>query len=88
MNHDDEGQEHVRTALNLPEERDARAAAVIASTAIDRGTRRILAHASTRAATLGLAISISVAFGVYEWEQAEASRTAGATLLHGVAWTP
>ncbi len=88
MNHEDEWQEHVRTALNLPEERDAMAAAVIASTAIDRGTRRIRAHASTRAATLGLAIALGIVFGAYQWEQTEASRTAEATLLYGVAWTP
>ena len=87
MSHDDAWQERVREGLREPADEVA-AGRAVASTAIERGTRRLMARTSARIATVGALLALAAVFYARRWSEAETTRTAEATVAHGAPWIP
>ncbi len=88
MTPDDAWEDAVRAALVAAEPCEDARAHVVASVAVARGTRRLTARASARAATVGVVVASAVTLGVYRWAEAEAASAAATTLTHGAPWIP
>ena len=89
MSHDERWREQVRAALRGPDDSTTvRATGTIATTAIDQGTARIAARASTRVAMMGALVVGVCAFAAWRWSEVEATRTAEASLIREASWIP
>ena len=87
MSHDDAWREMVRAGLKEPADEVA-AERAIASIAIERGMRRLMARTSTRAAAVGALLALAAMLCARRWSEAEVTHTAEATLAHGAPWIP
>lgn len=87
MSHDDAWREMVRAGLREPADEGV-AERAIAPIAIERGTRRLVARTSTRAAAVGVLLALTVMLCARRWSEAEVTRTAEATVAHGAPWIP
>lgn len=88
MSHDDAWQERVRAGLRAPTDEAPAAEREVASNAIAQGTRRLAASSSARVATMAALLALAVCLCARRWSEAEATRTAEATLAHGAPWIP
>ncbi len=87
MDNGDAWQEMVRAALRQPDEPITPSAQGLVANAIAQGRRRLAARTSARAASACFLVALGIVFGLYQWAESEADRTADATLIDGVPWT-